>query len=29
MQRAAWPEMKIRKVMGENWVRVLKEVWGE
>ena len=29
MQRAAWPEAKIRKVMGENWVRVLKEVWGE
>jgi membrane dipeptidase len=28
MQRAAWPEAKIRKVMGENWVRVLKEVWG-
>jgi membrane dipeptidase len=29
MQRAAWPEAKIRKVMGENWVNVLKEVWGE
>ncbi len=29
MQRAAWPEAKIRKVMGENWVKVLKEVWGE
>ena len=29
MQRAAWPEAKIRKVMGENWVRVLKEVWGD
>jgi membrane dipeptidase len=29
MQRAAWPEAKIRKVMGENWVRVLKAVWGE
>jgi membrane dipeptidase len=28
MQRAAWPKAKIRKVMGENWVRVLKEVWG-
>ena len=29
MQRAAWPETKIRKIMGENWVRMLKEVWGE
>ena len=29
MQRAAWPEAKIRKVMGENRVKVLKEVWGE
>ena len=29
MQRAGWPEGKIRKVIGENWVRVLKEVWGE
>ena len=28
MQRAGWPEAKIRKVMGENWVRVLKAVWG-
>jgi membrane dipeptidase len=28
MQRAAWSEAKIRKVMGENWVKVLKEVWG-
>ena len=29
MQRAGWEESKIRKVMGENWVRLLKEVWGE
>lgn len=29
MQRAAWPEAKIRKVMGGNWVKVLKEVWGK
>jgi membrane dipeptidase len=29
MQRAAWPEDKIRKVMGENWIKVLKEVWGQ
>ena len=28
MQRAGWPEPKIRKVMGENWLRVLREVWG-
>jgi membrane dipeptidase len=26
MQRAGWPESKIRKVMGENWLRVLAEV---
>jgi membrane dipeptidase len=23
-----WPEARIRKVMGENWVRVLHEAWG-
>jgi membrane dipeptidase len=28
MQRAGWPESRIRKVMGENWLRVLGEVWG-
>ena len=28
MQRAGWPERKIRNVMGENWLRVLGEVWG-
>lgn len=28
MQRAGWSEPKIRKVMGENWLRVLKDVWG-
>ncbi len=27
-QRAGWPERKIRKIMGENWLRVLEEVWG-
>lgn len=28
MQRAGWPERRIRKVLGENWLRVLGEVWG-
>lgn len=28
MERAGWSETKIRKVMGENWMRVLGEVWG-
>ena len=28
MERAGWPERRIRKVMGENWLRVLKDVWG-
>lgn len=29
MEKAAWPEPKIRKIMGENWLRLLAEVWGE
>ena len=29
MERAQWPESKIRKVMGENWMGLLSEVWGE
>lgn len=29
MVKAGWPETKIRKVMGENWLRVLSDVWGE
>ena len=29
MDRAGWSEGKIRKIMGENWVRVLADVWGE
>ncbi len=29
MEQAGWSETKIRKVIGENWVSVLKEVWGE
>ncbi len=28
MERRGWKEGRIRKVMGENWVRLLKEVWG-
>lgn len=28
MQRRGWSETRIRRVMGENWVRVLGEVWG-
>jgi len=28
-ERAGWPEAKIRQIMGQNWLRVLKEVWGE
>jgi membrane dipeptidase len=27
MEKADWPERKIRRVMGENCVRVLGEVW--
>jgi microsomal dipeptidase-like Zn-dependent dipeptidase len=23
------PERKIRHIMGENWLRLLHEVWGE
>lgn len=28
MVRAGWSEPRIRKIMGENWVRLLTEVWG-
>jgi len=28
MQRAGWSEPRIRKIIGENWVRLLDEVWG-
>jgi membrane dipeptidase len=28
MERRGWKEARIRKVMGENWVRLLEEVWG-
>lgn len=29
MERAGWPEGRIRKIMGENWLRVLADVWQE
>jgi membrane dipeptidase len=29
MEQAGWPAPKIRKIMGENWLRVLADVWGE
>ncbi len=28
MEKAKWTESRIRKVMGDNWVRVFREVWG-
>ena len=28
MQRAGWSEPRTRKVMGENWLRLLGDVWG-
>ncbi len=28
MEKARWPERRIRKVIGENWLRLLREVWG-
>jgi len=28
MQRRGWTEGRIRKVLGENWLRLLDEVWG-
>ena len=27
LERRHWPEARIRKIMGENWLRVLAEVW--
>jgi len=29
MVRRGWTESRIRKVLGENWVAFLREVWGE
>ncbi len=28
MEARGWPESRIRRVMGENWVRFLGDVWG-
>jgi membrane dipeptidase len=28
MEKRGWSEDRIRKVMGGNWLRFLKEVWG-
>jgi len=28
MERRGWAEPRIRKVMGDNWLRLLEEVWG-
>lgn len=28
MERRGWPAARIRKILGENWLRVLAEVWG-
>jgi microsomal dipeptidase-like Zn-dependent dipeptidase len=27
MQRRGWPEPRIAKVMGGNWLQLLKDVW--
>lgn len=29
MEKAGWPEDRIAKIMGENWVRLLRDVWGD
>jgi membrane dipeptidase len=28
MLKQGWSEAKIRKILGENWLRVLTDVWG-
>jgi membrane dipeptidase len=27
MERAGWSDTRIKKIMGENWVRVFGQVW--
>jgi membrane dipeptidase len=29
MERRGWPERRIRRIMGENWLRILAEAWNE
>jgi membrane dipeptidase len=29
MRHAGWNRGKVAKVMGENWLRALREVWGD
>ena len=29
MVRKGWPEARIRKILGENWLALLTRVWGE
>jgi membrane dipeptidase len=28
LERRRWPEARIRKLLGGNWIRLLKQVWG-
>lgn len=28
LERRGWSELRVRKIMGENWLRLLGEVWG-
>ncbi|TMJ78153.1 MAG: hypothetical protein E6G91_00755, partial [Alphaproteobacteria bacterium] len=28
MERRGWSEGRIRKVMGGNWLQLLRDVWG-
>jgi len=28
MERAGWSEDRIRKIIGGNWMRLLRQVWG-
>jgi len=28
MERRGWPESRIKKIMGENWLALLRTVWG-
>lgn len=29
MEQRGWPESRIEKIMGENWIALLRQVWGE